>query len=421
MKVLLISQGSTGDIYPLIALGKALQKADHIVAFATAPLYKSDIEKAGIPYKYTPPDWEKPVFVDCMRALDRQPNPIALIRQIYRSGLSFMAELIDTAEDLIKEYDLVVCSYIFPHFKVLSDRHNVPFVTITFCHSVIPAKDVTPELVPKLHGFPAPIRYIWNSLWWHLINKIVDHSVNSIAGPVFESRQVPPIKNFITAPADLSIVCVSKSLMQKSRFLNNRFRYTGYLRWQSDTNERLEVSLKQFCADTPVPIITFGSVSFDHIEEVMSRFERNWPKGKKIILQTGWAGLSIQISRPEIKVINQVSHDQLFKYASCVIHHGGAGTTASVLHAGIPHIVVPHLGDQGYWAKEVKRLGVGVRLSKKYWPERLFNAVQKVTQNKHFSQAAAACAKKLHQECGAKNAVRELENFVSEKIPGKDH
>ena len=112
---------------------------------------------------------------------------------------------------------------------------------------MIPAKDVTPEFVPKLHRFPASIQYLWNSFWWCLINKVVDQSVNSILGPIFKSRQIPPIKNFISAPADLSIVCVSKSLMQQSRFLNSRFAYTGYLRWQSDTNDALEEELIQFC------------------------------------------------------------------------------------------------------------------------------------------------------------------------------
>ena len=415
MKVLLISQGSTGDIYPLIALGKALQKANHSVAYATAPLYKEEIEKAGIKYQYAPPDWEKPVFVDCMRALDRQPNPIALLKQIYRSGLSFMGELIDTIDGLIQENDLVVCSYIFPHFKVLCDRHKVPFATITFCHSVIPAKDVTPDLVPKLNGFPASIQYLWNSFWWRLINKVVDQSINSISGPIFKSRKIPPIKNFISAPADLSIVCVSKSLMQQSRFLESRFAYTGYLRWQSDTNDALEEELIQFCEDDAVPIITFGSVSFDNIQDIMSRFEKNWPKGQKIILQSGWAGLSIQINRPEIKIIDQVSHDQLFKYAACVIHHGGAGTTASVLHAGIPHVVVPHLGDQGFWAKEIVRLGAGIRLSKKHWPERLYKAVQRVRGDLHYAENARFCADQLSKESGSLHAVSVLESFVKGK------
>ena len=94
MKILLISQGSTGDIYPLIALGQALLKSGHEVSYASAPLYKDEIENAGIRYLHTPPDWEKPVFIECMRELDRQRNPIMLLRQIYRSGLSFMGDFL---------------------------------------------------------------------------------------------------------------------------------------------------------------------------------------------------------------------------------------------------------------------------------------------------------------------------------------
>jgi hypothetical protein len=127
-----------------------------------------------------------------------------------------------------------------------------------------------------------------------LINKVVDPSINSISGPMFKSRQIPPIKNFISAPADLSIVCVSKSLMQQSRFLDSRFAYTGYLRWQSDTNDALEEELIQFCEGDAVPIISFGSVSFDHIQDIMSRFEKTGRKVKKLSY-------------------NQVGQDYLFK------------------------------------------------------------------------------------------------------------
>ena len=124
--------------------------------------------------------------------------------------------------------------------------------------------------------------------------------------------------------------------------MDKRFQFTGYLRWQSEEKEGLDREIRDFTEGKSVPVLTFGSVSFDHVQEVMSRFEHHWPKGRKIIVQSGWAGLSVELARPDIKVIDEVSHDQLFKHASCVIHHGGAGTTASVLHAGVPHVVVPH-------------------------------------------------------------------------------
>ena len=200
--------------------------------------------------------------------------------------------------------------------------------------------------------------------------------------------------------------------MQTQR-LDARFQFTGYLRWQAPENEAIADELTSFCAGDRVPILTFGSVSFDHVQAVMSRFEQNWPLGHKIIIQSGWAGLSVELSRPEIKVIQAVlSHDQLFQFASCVIHHGGAGTTASALHAGVPQIVVPHFGDQSFWANEVKRLGLGMRLPQNKWPELLPKAVNKVLKKHHMQKNAVKFAELLRQESGAENAVACLESYV---------
>ena len=117
---------------------------------------------------------------------------------------------------------------------------------------------------------------------------------------------------------------VSPRLFTPKRLWNDSFRFTGYLRWQSEEDPALDASLTDFCADEKVPILTFGSVTFDEARKVMTRFMRNWPEGKKIIIQSGWAGLTIERPRPEMKCVGQVSHDQLFRYGSMVIHHGGA-------------------------------------------------------------------------------------------------
>ena len=135
---------------------------------------------------------------------------------------------------------------------------------------------------------------------------------------------------------------------------------------------------KQFCNGEKVPVLTFGSVTFENTRKIMRRFLKNWPKDKKIIIQSGWAQLAIERSNNYIFTIDRISHDQLFQHASVVIHHGGAGTTASVLHAGVPHIIVPHFGDQKFFASEVKRLGISLRLSR--WPEEL--AVRIVERSK---------------------------------------
>ena len=146
----------------------------------------------------------------------------------------------------------------------------------------------------------------------------------------------------------------------------------------------------------------------------MRRFLKNWPEDKKIIIQSGWAQLAIERTNNYIFTIDRISHDQLFQYASVVIHHGGAGTTASVLHAGVPHIVVPHFGDQKFFAKEVRRLGVGISLRLSRWPEELPRAVRIVERSKKRLKKAKKVADTLAQENGSLEAVKTLESLVVE-------
>ena len=98
-----------------------------------------------------------------------------------------------------------------------------------------------------------------------------------------------------------------------------------------------------------------------------------------------------------------------------VIHHGGAGTTASVLHAGVPNIVIPHIGDQWFFAHEVKRLGVGVEVKRITWPEDLEKAVLTVEKARNIRLRASRLAQQLSKENGPSNAVRILESLYIQK------
>jgi vancomycin aglycone glucosyltransferase len=222
------------------------------------------------------------------------------------------------------------------------------------------------------------------------------------------------MRGFITDPAELELVGVGRAVGEHWQ-AHERFQFSGYLRWQTGTDDRIEAELNEFCADSEVPVLTFGSVTFDDVHTVMSRFLQHWPVGKKIIVQSGWAGLSVDIARPYIKVIGAVSHDQLFKHASCVIHHGGAGTTASVLFAGKPQIIIPHIADQWFWAAEMKRLRVAAKLNKKTWPEKLPAKVLKIEAKKKMRRRAAKLAEQLHAEDGPATSVRLLEAFVAKQ------
>lgn len=413
MRILLTSHGSIGDIYPVIAYGKALLEAGHTVTFASAPLYQQEILRAGLSYFHLPPDWEQEIFTEFMRELDRANHPILQLREIYKGALPFLSELIDRIDEALKDHEVLVSSYLFPHYKVIAARQGKPFVSFAFCHNTIPSPDYPPELVPALRGMPYAIQSRWNMTFWHLANFVVDRAINGIIGDVLKAKNLPLAKGFLTQPAEIVLAVVSKALMSERGKIDSLFKFTGFLRWQAEESEEQEVRLAAFCLGERVPILTFGSVAFDDTHAIMSRFEKSWPQGKKIIVQTGWSGLSVEVERPEILVVGKMSHDQLFRHASCVVHHGGAGTTGSVLTAGKPHIIIPHIADQHFWGAEMIRLGVGIVLKKKRWPEMLPERVQFIERQARLHTRALEIQKILLDEDGPGNAVKALEDYVA--------
>jgi hypothetical protein len=73
----------------------------------------------------------------------------------------------------------------------------------------------------------------------------------------------------------------------------------------------------------------------------------------------GWGDLGAEAPPPHVRVIDDCPHDWLFPRCRIVCHHGGAGTTASGLRAGLPTVVVPFIGDQFFWGRVVAEAGAG--------------------------------------------------------------
>lgn len=82
--------------------------------------------------------------------------------------------------------------------------------------------------------------------------------------------------------------------------------------------------------------------------------------GVRVVLHAGSAGLASHDDE-WVHAVESVPHGWLFPRMAGVVHHGGAGTTAAALRAGVPQAVVAHIGDQPYWGRRVWELGVAAR------------------------------------------------------------
>jgi sterol 3beta-glucosyltransferase len=106
-------------------------------------------------------------------------------------------------------------------------------------------------------------------------------------------------------------------------------------------------------------------------------------------------------------MVESVPHSWLFSQVAAVVHHGGAGTTAAGLRAGVPSIVIPFFGDRLFWGQRVAKLGVGPDPipRKQLTAERLAQAIRTAVTDRATIRRAADLGAKIQAEDGIANAV----------------
>ena len=115
-------------------------------------------------------------------------------------------------------------------------------------------------------------------------------------------------------------------------------------------------------AGAPPIYIGFGSIVVDDPNAMTELiFETVRLTGRRALVSKGWGGLGangLSISN-DIFMLDNVPHDWLFRRVCCVVHHGGAGTTAAGIALGKPTVIVPFFGDQPFWGAMIARAGAG--------------------------------------------------------------
>ena len=98
-----------------------------------------------------------------------------------------------------------------------------------------------------------------------------------------------------------------------------------------------------------------------------------------------------------------------------VIHHGGAGTTHAACAAGVPSVVVSHVGDQRYWADRLHRLGVapGELQARSPDPDKLADAALTAAADPAMRAAAQGLAVSIAAEKGITAALAAIESVAS--------
>lgn len=146
----------------------------------------------------------------------------------------------------------------------------------------------------------------------------------------------------------------------------------------------------------------------DQVKLTRIVFEAISKAGQRAIVSRGWGNLGVDdVDVPDnILIIESVPHDWLFRQVSCVIHHGGAGTTAAGLALGRPTIIIPFFGDQQFWGEIVSRAGAGpAPIPHKQLTVEMLSSAITMALEESTKQRAQEIAKKMEKESGVRDAA----------------
>jgi UDP:flavonoid glycosyltransferase YjiC (YdhE family) len=215
-----------------------------------------------------------------------------------------------------------------------------------------------------------------------------------------------------TTPA---LTTVSRHVVERPADWDAHFQVTGYL-FDDDPEWTPRQDLTDFLAAGEAPVyIGFGSMP-DSKPQVTTQmlFDAVRQSGKRAVILIGWAGLGAEEVPSNIHLLKYAPHGWLFPKMATVVHHGGAGTTAAGFRAGVSMVIVPHSGDQPYWGRRAKQLGVGADPipRKKLTADKLAAAIQEATTHHQMRDKAAELSRKIANEDGIGIAVEAVQKFL---------
>ncbi len=168
-------------------------------------------------------------------------------------------------------------------------------------------------------------------------------------------------------------------------------------------------ALDAFLAAGPPPVaVGFGSMgSGDAGATARLVLDAVGRAGQRVVLISGWGGMSADDLPPWALLVDAVPHDWLFPRCAAAVHHGGAGTTGAALRAGIPSIIVPFGADQPFWARLVAARGVGTSPGsrKRLTAAKLGRAIAAVVASRETRERSADLGRRIRDEDGVGCAV----------------
>jgi UDP:flavonoid glycosyltransferase YjiC (YdhE family) len=415
----IIAFGTRGDVQPAVALGKALKSEGHCVRILAGANFKDWINRHGLEAVASKIDIGSVMESDLGRDwIEKGGNPINQMRVIKKltdqTGWQSMTEAWTASRDA----DVIFSSFTSDIYALsIAEKLGVPHISMPLQPVLLATRSGAATMNAPLPNSQSIFNYIFGRLFlepfnWRLSGKMVNRFRREVLSLSYQTRT-----QYLAAKRRLfTVQAYSRHIVPQAEDWPSTIRTTGF--WFLDEQNDWEPprDLIEFLDSGEPPVcIGFGSMvgrNLDQVTQVVIDAVRE--SSRRAVLLSGWAGIGDAKLDKNVYRLEAAPHDWLYPRVAAAIHHGGAGSTAASLRAGVPTVIVPHLGDQPFWGQRVHALGAGPRpISRnKLTASGLAAAIRTATTNPNMKRRAEELGASIRAEDGIGQAVKTIEQYL---------
>jgi len=419
--IVLLASGTRGDVQPYLALGLGLKSVGCQVRVATHSRFRDLVENCGLVFALLEgnpsellmqPGWESALAFqgNWGRGLRASLQFIRIARPMFESMLV-------SAWDSCQGADAVIAGLPATWGAHIAEALNIPCI---FCLL---------QPLSRTSAFPSPLlpsRHSLGSTYNRLSYLIVEQAIwqpwrvmiNHWRRDFLHLKPTPfrGIHHRMYSEPTPVIYGFSEQVVTRPVDWPSSHQITGYWFMLESGDYVPPGDLTYFIESGDPPVyIGFGSTGVSKSIEVFAMLKRTLQEtGLRAVLtihRDGGSGLDQDGS---IFRIQEVPHTWLFPHMAALVHHGGAGTTASGLRTGVPSLVTPQYSDQFFWGQRLAELGVSPQPipMRSLSTKELAHSLERLVNDSSLRENAQEIGRAIRAEAGVQRAVEIIQRIL---------
>lgn len=417
MHFYLMAFGSRGDVQPYVALALRLQAAGHQATVVGLDDYAELAAAWGVDYHplgFRLADADHGQFV---AALESGRNSVKGVLDLLSAMRPLFDRMLETLYDVYRQADAVVASLVaLVSAQPVAEKYGIPYF-VGMLQPIGRTRHFPGPAFPLTGDYGPAFNLLTHRFTELLFTQPMLPFINRWRRDYFDLPPLPPLAypyEQVNGQPVPWLYAYSPHVIPHPEDWPPHRHTTGYWHLPTQAAWQPPDDLAAFLADGPPPVyIGFGSMMGRDTTAltrlVVQALDRASLRG--VLLTPGERTALDGADLPEsVFVLSGAPHDWLFPRMAAVVHHGGAGTTAAGMRAGVPSVIVPFMGDQPFWAQRVVDLGIGPAPipRRSLTADGLAYALRIATEHAPMQARAATLGERLRAEDGVGAAMQVI-------------